>query len=66
MHDGSHKTLEDVVNYYDKGGFANPQLDEEIYPLKLTDQEKADLVTFLKEGLKSSNYPHVDPPKLPE
>jgi cytochrome c peroxidase len=60
------KTLEDVVNYYDKGGFANPQLDEGIFALKLTDQEKADLVTFLKEGLSSKSYPQVTPPKLPE
>jgi len=66
MHDGSHKTLEDVVEYYNKGGFNNPQLDEEIYPLNLTAEEKKDLVTFMKEGLASSKYPHVDPPKLPE
>jgi cytochrome c peroxidase len=66
MHDGSLTTLEDVVNYYDKGGTENPQLDEELYPLKLTAEDKADLVTFLKEGLSSEKYPHVKPPKLPE
>ena len=66
MHDGSLATLEDVVNYYDKGGIPNPQLDEEIFPLKLTDQQKADLVTFLKEGLSSSSYPDVKPPALPK
>jgi cytochrome c peroxidase len=65
MHDGSLKTLEDVVDHYDKGGIANPQLDEEIFPLKLTSQEKADLVTFMKEGLSSSEYPDIEPPKLP-
>ena len=32
MHDGSMKTLEEVVEHYDKGGIANPQLDEEIFP----------------------------------
>lgn len=66
MHDGSLATLEDVVNYYDKGGTPNPQLDEEIYPLKLTPEQKADLVTFLKEGLSSASYPAIKPPKLPE
>jgi cytochrome c peroxidase len=66
MHDGSHKTLEEVIEYYDKGGFANPQLDEEIFPLKLTAADKADLVTFLKEGLSSPDYPDIAPPKLPE
>ena len=66
MHDGSLATLEAVVEYYDKGGIANPQLDEEIFPLKLTAQQKADLVTFLKEGLSSSDYPLIEPPTLPE
>jgi cytochrome c peroxidase len=66
MHDGSLKTLEDVVEYYHAGGEANDQLDEEIFPLKLTDEEKADLVTFLKEGLSSENYPDVEPPALPK
>ncbi|MGE3779277.1 MAG: cytochrome-c peroxidase [Pirellulaceae bacterium] len=66
MHDGSLKTLEDVVAYYNRGGTANPQLDEEIFPLKLTDQDQADLVTFLKEGLSSSQYPDVAVPELPQ
>ena len=66
MHDGRLKTLEEVVDYYDKGGTPNPQLDEEIYQLKLTAQEKADLVTFMKEGLASSSYPLIKAPKLPD
>ena len=66
MHDGRFKTLEEVVDYYDKGCHPNPQLDEEIFELKLTPAEKADLVTFLKEGLASPDYPDIAPPKLPE
>ncbi len=66
MHDGRLKTLGEVVDYYAKGGTANPQLDEEIYPLKLSAEQKSDLVTFLKEGLASPNYPQVAVPKLPE
>jgi cytochrome c peroxidase len=66
MHDGSQKTLEDVVEWYAKGGHPNPQLDEEIFPLKLTAEEKSDLVTFLKEGLSSESYPDVEPPELPK
>jgi cytochrome c peroxidase len=66
MHDGRLKTLEEVVDYYDKGGTPNPQLDEEIYQLKLTKEEKSDLVIFLKEGLASENYPLIKAPKLPE
>ena len=66
MHDGSLKTLKEVVAFYNKGGEPNAQLDEEIFPLKLTEQEQQDLVQFLKEGLSSSQYPAVDPPSLPE
>jgi cytochrome c peroxidase len=65
MHDGSLKTLEDVIEHYSKGGTSNPQLDEEIFALKLTAEEKADLITFLKEGLSSPDYPDFAPPKLP-
>ncbi len=56
------KTLEDVVDYYNQGGTKNDYLDEEIYPLKLSDAEKKALVTFLKEGLASSTYPDVAAP----
>ncbi len=65
MHDGRFATLAEVVDYYDKGAFNNPQLDEGIFPLKLTPAEKADLVTFLTEGLASESYPDIAPPKLP-
>jgi cytochrome c peroxidase len=66
MHDGSEATLEDVVELYVKGGKPNPYLDDELKPLTLTDQEKQDLVTFMKEALASPDYPDVSPPKLPE
>lgn len=48
MHNGSIDTLEDVIELYDIGGEANPMLDSGIRPLKLTGQEKADLVAFMK------------------
>ncbi|WP_035958804.1 cytochrome-c peroxidase [Bryobacter aggregatus] len=61
MHDGSLATLEDVVEYYDKGGIANKNLDERIKPLKLTAAQKKDLVEFLKalsgEGWQSKLVP---------
>jgi len=47
MHDGSEKTLKDVVDYYVGGGNSNPYLDKEIHALTLTGQERADLVAFL-------------------
>ena len=46
-HDGRFKTLEEVVNFYNKGGVKNPHQDPLIIPLDLTDQEKRDLVAFL-------------------
>jgi cytochrome c peroxidase len=48
LHDGSAKTLEDVIEFYDKGGIKNPNLSKKIKPLNLTAKEKADLVAFLK------------------
>ncbi|MBI1314975.1 c-type cytochrome [bacterium] len=66
MHDGSLATLEAVIDHYDKGGIANEYLDEEIYEVRLTPDEKADLITFLKEGLSSPDYPDHRAPELPE
>ena len=66
MHDGSLATLEDVVEYYNKGATPNEYLDEEIFELKLSDEQKAALVAFLREGLASASYPMVEPPELPE
>jgi cytochrome c peroxidase len=48
MHDGSMKTLEEVIEHYDKGGDKNPFIDAKIFPLHLTPQEKADLAAFMK------------------
>jgi cytochrome c peroxidase len=48
MHDGSVKTLDDVVEFYNRGGSANPNLDPVIRPLGLTKEETLDLVAFLK------------------
>jgi cytochrome c peroxidase len=48
MHDGSVESLEAVIDYYDRGGNPNPNLDPKMKPLGLTAQEKSDLVEFLK------------------
>ena len=55
MHDGSMETLEEVIELYDQGGEENPMLDSGIRPLRLTEQEKADLLEFLK-ALTSPEY----------
>lgn len=48
MHDGSRATLDDVVALYDRGGIERASRADEIKPLHLSEQEKADLVAFLK------------------
>lgn len=48
MHDGSLKTLEDVMDHYNKGGTPNPHLSKDIFPLNLTQQESDDVVAFMK------------------
>ena len=47
MHDGSLKTLDEVIDFYDRGAGQNPSLDTVIKPLHLTPQEKGDLGAFL-------------------
>jgi cytochrome c peroxidase len=61
MHDGSKKTLKDVVVHYNNGGVTkegdpvNDFLSSGIRPLGLTDQEVDDLVSFM-EALTSPEY----------
>lgn len=63
MHDGSLKTLKDVIDFYIGGGNSNPHLDKEIRPLDfLTGQERADLLAFL-EALTGEMPPNVGPPQ---
>lgn len=48
MHDGSIPTLEDVIDFYDRGGNPNPNLDRELRPIGLSPGEKAALVALLR------------------
>lgn len=48
MHDGSLATLEQVVDFYDRGGGDDPGKAEWLFPLGLTQAEKAALVAFLR------------------
>jgi len=64
MHDGSVATLADVIELYDQGGLAKrPSLSADIRPLRLTAEEKQDLVAFL-QLLTSTDSP-VAIPELP-
>ena len=48
MHHGSLASLDEVVEYYDRGGNRHALLDPELRPLGLTLSEKHALVAFLK------------------
>lgn len=48
MHDGSLATLREVVDFYDRAGTPNPQLDPLMLPLYLSEQDKDDLVAFMR------------------
>ena len=48
MHDGSLKTLEEVVAFYRRGGNDNPFRDPRLTPLDLTDDDATSLIAFLK------------------
>jgi cytochrome c peroxidase len=47
MHDGSLKTMWDVMDHYNKGGETNAYLDGGIEPLNLSEREIDDVVAFL-------------------
>jgi len=48
MHNGSQKTLIDVIRFYNRGGNANTHLDVLMHPLNLSEQEMNDLVEFMR------------------
>ena len=48
MHNGAYNTLEEVVDHYNAGGKATGNIDPNIKPLNLSDQEKKDLVAFMR------------------
>ncbi|HEX3725102.1 MAG TPA: cytochrome c peroxidase [Pirellulales bacterium] len=64
MHDGGLKTLEEVVEWYAKGGHPNPALSDKIKKLNLTDQDKQDLVEFMKAC--TGEFPKVARDRIPQ
>lgn len=64
MHDGGLKTLEEVVEHYNKGGNSNQWLSTKIKKLDLKPEEKADLVEFMKAC--TGEVPKVERERLPE
>ncbi len=64
FHDGSAKTLTDVVDHYAKGGVATSNLDPNIHPLTLTEQDRQDLVAFM--NALTGTTPAITVPVLPQ
>src|SRR5262245_4026181 len=65
MHDGSLKTLREVVEHYNLGGHPNPRLSARIKPLNLTEDEITALVEFM-EALAGEGYQDTAPVAFPK
>jgi cytochrome c peroxidase len=48
MHNGTLRSLREVIDFYDKGGIVNDNLSIHIKPLNLTEEEKGNLIDFLR------------------
>ncbi|MBI2229356.1 MAG: cytochrome-c peroxidase [Deltaproteobacteria bacterium] len=65
MHNGVFFTLEEVIDFYDKGGGNDANKSPLMMPLGLTAEEKKALLVFL-ESLSSTEPIMVEAPVLPE
>ena len=66
MHNGRFKTLDEVLDFYSKGGgpgmgVPTPNLDDKIRPINLTYQQRLDLIAFLNALTDESSL--ADPPR---
>lgn len=69
MHNGAFKTLEEVVEFYNDGGGRGRgqdaySQDSKVAKLDLTEQQKKDLVAFMK-ALNDLSPPPVPPASVP-
>lgn len=64
MHDGSQKTLREVVDWYVKGGHPNPYLSDKVKKFEASEQDRQDLVAFM-EAL-TGDLPIVQRKRLPQ
>ena len=69
MHDGALKTLEEVIEFYDRGGGDEPSIDSEnldpaLFALGLTAGEKEDLLAFM-HALTDSTFTIGVPARVP-
>lgn len=62
MHHGLQTTLDQVMRHYEKGGIDRPSRSPLMQPIKLTDQERQDLIAFM-ETLTGSSGSSAAAPK---
>jgi cytochrome c peroxidase len=66
MHDGRFRTLDEVLEFYRKGGQPGPRLDSRIAPFFLDAPAKANLMEFL-ESLGGEGWQQIQAPeRLPQ
>ncbi|ARM92029.1 methylamine utilization protein MauG (plasmid) [Rhizobium sp. CIAT894] len=63
MHDGSLKSMDEVIVHYEGGGVSRPSLDPAMSPFLLTDEESKDLIAFL--GTLTAEKQDIPLPTLP-
>ncbi len=61
MHDGSERSLADVIALYAKGGLPNPHLDTRLTPFYLDEETKQALLSFL-DALNGEGWQKITPP----
>ena len=54
MHDGSLATLDNVIDHYALGGAGHPNQDARVAPFELDEDQRADLLAFMKALTDSS------------
>lgn len=64
MHNGSLSSLEEVIDFFDRGGGADPKKSPLLAPLSLSKEEKEALREFLAGGLSGPAAPFT-PPRVP-
>ncbi len=63
FHNGRFQTLEEVVDFYNRGGdFNAPNKAPQIRPLNLTAQQRSDLLAFLRRPLTDPRVANEQPP----
>ena len=66
MHDGSLKTLRDVVEHYNDGFIQRPTLSDDMFRLNLSDQEIDDIVSFMKTLDSDQKRELISLPVMPQ